>query len=58
MTATTDAGHKLELVHDRDGRYRWYAADGDTEVSGATEAEACERAQESWPGVEFDGGAE
>lgn len=44
----------LELVHDRDGRYRWYVPDGDTEVSGSTEAEACERAQAAWPGIEFN----
>jgi hypothetical protein len=45
----------LELHHDRDGRWRWYTEDGkDTETSGITPTEACERAQESWPGIEFN----
>lgn len=52
MTATT-GGNQIELVQDRDGRFRWHAAEGDTEVSGATVAEACERAQAAWADIEF-----
>lgn len=48
----TVSGGKIEMVRDTDGRFRWYAADGDTEVSGATEAEAMQRAYAAWPEAE------
>jgi hypothetical protein len=51
-TATWN-NNTLELVEDRDGRFRWYLGNEDTEVSGATEAEACELAQAAWPDIEF-----
>jgi len=39
---------RLDLIHD-DGDYRWIGEDGaDSEVSGATEAEAIEAAKTAW----------
>lgn len=52
MIATYN-GTELELIKDNDGRWRWYAGQADTEVSGWSIAEACERASESFPGIEF-----
>lgn len=45
----------LYLALDSDGRYRWYLAhdNADTEVSGATIAEAMDTAWDSWRSWEF-----
>jgi hypothetical protein len=42
----------IDLMEDTDGRFRWYAKDGDTEVSGATMEDATEQAYSAWPEIE------
>jgi hypothetical protein len=58
MTATItniNGKNTIELIQDRDGAYRWYLGDADTEVSGKTTEEACEMARQTWGSkIEFD----
>ena len=58
MTATItnkEDRHEVVLGEDRDGVFRWYLNDYDTEVSGKTIAEACKAASESWGSrIEFN----
>jgi len=58
MTATItnkEDRHEVVLGEDRDGVFRWYLGDYDTEVSGKTIAEACKAASESWGSrIEFN----
>jgi hypothetical protein len=44
----------LALIHDTDGRFRWYQDDTDSEVSGATIAEAHEAARSAWGSGDWD----
>lgn len=48
----------LELHCSEDGRYRWFGDDGsDSEVSGASVAEAIDRASRTWADWDFRLGA-
>ena len=45
----------INLKKDRDGRWRWFGARGaDTEVSGASKAEAIAMAEIAWRGRIID----
>lgn len=54
MTAITLKinGGELELVECKDGRFRWFLGDEDTEVGGATIQEATAAAYAAWPEAE------
>lgn len=47
----SNGSESLKLKKDKDGRWRWFGARGaDTEVSGASKAEAIAAAEIAWHG--------
>jgi hypothetical protein len=53
QTATVNENIKIDMVLCSDGKYRWFAGNDDTEVSGATIEEAQIAAQNAWSDIVF-----
>lgn len=53
-----DSDVRVEMRHDKDGRWRWYEQaddDFDTEISGATPMEALDAAIAAWGAFDLSG---